>query len=203
MPVWPNPESVLLNITSIQGALLASLGLQALNLPLITSTSFLARGALTVSCIFSILATFFTLIQQRELSVVRSAAALRAWLSNGVQYKNGHEILVFQSSWASLNLLEGPYEFLSMAIMTFILGIAAYLGSAWLYKVDLHASDGPLADLSVILAFSVVTGFSFFMFPLLLGTKDRESNAVGGTLIGFERQPNIPSAGEETSVGSN
>lgn len=117
--------------------------------------------------------------------MVRSAPALRAWLSNGVRYTNVADVRVFQSSFTALCLMESPYEYLSMAIANFIAGMAAYVGSAWLNGVRLHAENGELTELAVVVYFAVGTGFAFTLFPVLLGCKDRESRAVGDELDGF------------------
>lgn len=165
-----------------EGALLASVALQALNLPLITETSFVVRGTFTLSLMLSILATFFTCLQQRELIVIRSAPALRAWLSNGIRYTNAEGDLVFQSSLASLTLLESPYEYLSIAIVNFVAGIAAYLGSAFFNGVKLHSEKGLFTEIAVLAYFAAGTGIAFSIFPMLLGTKDKENRVVRRTL---------------------
>ncbi|KAL6711037.1 hypothetical protein ACN47E_006912 [Coniothyrium glycines] len=172
---------------ALVGALLASVALQALNLPLITGTSFVVRGAFTLSSMLSVLSTFFTCLQQRELIVVRSAPALRAWLSNGIRYTNANGELVFQSSLASLTLLEAPYEYLSIAIVNFVVGVAAYLGSAFFSGIRLHSEKGLLPELAVLIYFAVGTGFAFSMFPLLLGTKDRENRITRQTLDDLDK----------------
>ncbi|KAF2026323.1 hypothetical protein EK21DRAFT_74388 [Setomelanomma holmii] len=172
-------------LVALVGALLASVALQALNLPLITSTTFFVRGMFTIAFMLSILATFFTCIQQREFGVIRTAPELRAWLSNGVRYVNGDGDLVYQSSMAALNLLDSPYELLSIAIASMMGGVAAYLGSAWVYEVRLSAG-GRLGDVAVIVAFAVGTVFAFALFPALLGSKAKEIKVAGRVLEGFE-----------------
>jgi hypothetical protein len=153
---------------SQQGALLASVAIQALNLPLITQTSSVVRGTFTISFMLSILATFFTCIQQREFGGISSAQELREWLSSGVFYYNGEGRRLRRSSMAALNLLDSPYELLSISIANIVGGMAAYLGSAGLYRVRLGVG-GRLGDMAVIVAFAVGTGFAFSLFPLLLG----------------------------------
>jgi hypothetical protein len=135
----------------------------------------------------SILATFFTCLQQRELVVIRSAPALRAWLSNGVRYTNADGELVFQSSLAALTLLESPYEYLSIAITNFVAGIAAYLGSAYFGGVRLHGERGIWPELAVLVHFAAGTGFAFLVFPVLLGTKDKENRVARETLDGLHK----------------
>lgn len=140
------------------------------------------RATFTLSLMLSILSTFFTCLQQRELIVIRSASAIRAWLSNGIRYTNSDGEEVFQSSLASLTLLESPYEYLSIAIVNFVVGVAAYLGSAFFNRIKLHSEKSILTDVAVLIYFAAGTGIAFSIFPLLLGTKDRENRVVRKTL---------------------
>ena len=87
----------------------------------------------------SLLATFFTLIQQREVGVIRDARSFRRWLSNGVQYYNARERLVWQSSLTSLTLVEAPYELISLAVASFVAGMSAY-GTLCLYEMHVRHS---------------------------------------------------------------
>lgn len=135
----------------------------------------------------SLLATFFTCLQQRELIAVRTAPALRSWLSNGIRYTNADGELVFQSSLASLTLLESPYEYLSIAIVNFVVGVSAYLGSAYFKGLSLHSEKGVLTNIAVIVYFAVGTGFAFSLFPLLLGTKDKEYRSIRDTLENLDK----------------
>lgn len=87
-------------------------------------------------------------------------------------YALSYGIVVFQSSLASLTLLESPYEYLSLAVLNSVSGMATYLGSAWLNGVKLYPEEGALKDIVVLVYFAVGTGFSFSMFLILLGSKD-------------------------------
>ncbi|KAH7064135.1 hypothetical protein BKA63DRAFT_179261 [Paraphoma chrysanthemicola] len=187
--VWKLRETQLegFRLVALVGALLASLALQALNLPSITSTSFASRALFTLSFMLSILATFFTCIQQREFGTIRSPSLLRAWLSNNTQYHNASGQYVYQSSAAALNLLDSPYELIGIAIACMMGGMGAYLGSAWVEGVAL-STGGRLGDIAVLVVFSVGTVFAFALFPLLLGSKAREIKRVGKGVEGFERR---------------
>ncbi|RAR13714.1 hypothetical protein DDE83_002899 [Stemphylium lycopersici] len=130
-------------LVALVGALLATLALQAMSLPLLTESTFVVRSSLIVSTMLSLLATFFTCIQQRELGSLRTAPALRIWLSNGVHYSNTNSTthnttshLRWQSSLASLTLMEAPYELISLAVANFVAGIAAYMWSVWKEKLQ-------------------------------------------------------------------
>jgi hypothetical protein len=119
-----------------KGALLASVALQALNLPYISCRHFLVRAQFTIILMLSILATFFTYLQQRALGQLRDVTDLRLWLSNSKLYTvNGHKAL--RSSLTAHTLLDAPYELLTIAVANFVGGMTAYLGSAWVNGIQL------------------------------------------------------------------
>ncbi|CAN9113478.1 unnamed protein product [Alternaria alternata] len=162
-------------LVTLVGALLATLALQALSLPVLEETIFVARASFIVSTMLSLLATFFTLIQQREVGVIRDARSFRRWLSNGVQYYNARERLVWQSSLTSLTLVEAPYELISLAVASFVAGMSAYVWDVWKDGLKAQKEQG-LDGVAVVVYFAVATGFAFTMFPVLLGLKDREES---------------------------
>jgi hypothetical protein len=91
---------------------------------------------------------------------------------------------------AALNLLELPYEFLSIAIANLVGGMATYLGSAWVYGVSLGVGSR-LGDVAIIVGFAVVIGYGVSLFPLLLGYKSREIRAAGSVLTEPGSQPHV------------
>jgi hypothetical protein len=167
-----------------KGALFASVALQALNLPLITSTSFFVRGYFITAFMLSILATFFTCVQQRAFRGIRTRAELRRWL--GVQVVSADGKTVLRSSIAALNLLDMPHELRTIALANLLAGVATYkyLGSGSVYEVKLSAG-GALGDVAVIVAFAVVTGFAFALFLVLLGSRRgrRRGARVGSNVV--------------------
>jgi hypothetical protein len=172
-----------------------------MSLPLLSESTFVVRACFIQSTTLSLLATFFTCIQQRELGLLRTASALRVWLSNGVQYRDAHEHLVWQSSLASLTLMEAPYELISLAVSNFVCGMAAYMWSVWKYNLRVQKEDAVLPRASVLVYFAVGTGFAFTLFPVLLGSKDQEGRLAGGEMDSLvEREGEARSWGE-TRVG--
>ncbi|EOA83963.1 uncharacterized protein SETTUDRAFT_155287 [Exserohilum turcica Et28A] len=161
-------------LVALVGALLATLALQAFSLPDLNNTTFVVRACFTQSTMLSLLATFFTCIQQRELGYIRTASALRVWLSNGIQYRNVRSHLAWQSSLASLTLMEAPYELISLSVSNFVAGMSAYMWSAWKDQLDVQKEKAGMQGLAVLVYFAVGTGFAFSLFPVLLGSKDRE-----------------------------
>ena len=172
--------------------MLAAVALQAFSLPSLAETHFTARACFILATALSVLATFFTCIQQREFSTARSPAALRAWLSNGVRYRNHQGDYVYQSSMTARHLLDGPYEFLAISVANFLAGMASYLGSAWVRNISLGNVEGNgqrLEDLAVIVYFGVgliAAGSAFNMWILC---KARERGLNGEVLEGLQWQP--------------
>ncbi|KAF2623768.1 hypothetical protein BU25DRAFT_349395 [Macroventuria anomochaeta] len=181
-------------LIALVGALLASVAIQALSLPRLADTHAMARALFIVALSLSVLATFFTCIQQREFGAARNARALRAWLSNGTKYGNHENSEVYQSSIAALHLLEAPYEILTLSVAIFIGGIASYLGSAWVRNIGLGNDENngrKWDDVMVIVAFVIPTVFAIVLFNTLLGSKDEESRKTGDVLPGLEDLINI------------
>jgi hypothetical protein len=136
----------------------------------------------------SILATFFTCLQQRALGQLRDVTELRLWLSNSkVCTVNGRKVL--RSSLTAHTLLDAPYELLTIAVANFVGGMTAYLGSSWVNGVQLSHNGGSFlrGDGVAIVYFGVGTGFAFTLFPLLLGSKAKESEAARDVLEDFGR----------------
>jgi hypothetical protein len=103
---------------------------------------------------------------------------------------------------AALNLLEMPYEFLSIAIANLVGGMATYLGSAWVYGVSLGVGSR-LGEMAIIVGFAIVIGYAAVLFPLLLGYKSRETRATGSVLSEPVAQPQVLNdgrpSGDDTS----
>lgn len=165
------------NPQTSQTALVAGIAVTALQLPSIDEVSYLARGLFSIALVISLLATFFTCLQQRTYGFVEEPGAIRAWLSNGVRYTDYDGRDVFQSSAVSHNLLQAPFEFLCISITSFLVGFAVYLGSAWRQNLGLGlASEQAIGPLGVLIAFIVGAGFALALLGQVLGTKDIERN---------------------------
>ncbi|KAJ8114296.1 hypothetical protein OPT61_g3791 [Boeremia exigua] len=178
-----------LRLIALVGALLASVALQALSLPRLEETHYTARSMIFIALALSMLATFFTCIQQREFSAARDAKSLRAWLSNGTKYLDHKNSVVYQSSLAAHYLLEAPYEILTLSVAVFMGAIVAYLGSAWVRRIGLGNDQNngrKLEDIAVISTFSIATIVAILVFNMLIGSKKLESRKTGHVLSGLE-----------------
>ena len=136
----------------------------------------------------SLMSVYYTLIQQRELSLLTTADKLREWLWNGreVDERVGSEVLkqasrtvkpkqIRESSLTSNIILQAPFELLGIAISLFLGGLAAYLGLAWKEHVNLGTGDRP-NNQAVFIAFLVCTTFVLATFGQALGQKAREKH---------------------------
>jgi hypothetical protein len=156
---------------------MSQVAITALTLPFLGDTHYIARGLFTVSVALSILAIFFTCLQQRTLGFIQRPSELKAWLSNGILYKNASGKRVFQSSMVTHQLLQAPFEVLGIAITLFMVALGMYFGSAYTRNLALNSHGGEgagVANRGVLGAFVAGTAFATLMFGQLLGGKDRE-----------------------------
>jgi hypothetical protein len=123
----------------------------------------------------SLLATFFTCLQQRTYGFLEEPSAIRAWLTNGVRYTNAEGREVFQSSIISQQLLQAPFELLCISITTFLAGIGVYLGSAMTQHLKLGSEDEIIGNRGVLVAFVVGSAFALSLLGQLLGGRDLEN----------------------------
>ncbi len=125
-----------------------------------------------VSVVESLIAIFFTCYQQRALIFIRRPVEFRAWMSNGLRYVNAGGTTVFQSSMASHQFLQAPFELLGISITLFLAALGIYLGSAYMNNVALNT--GGVGNLGVLIAYIVAAAFGLALFGHLLGEKDIE-----------------------------
>jgi hypothetical protein len=153
----------------------AGLALNVLQLPGMDQVSYVARGCYMVSLVQALLATFFTCIQQRAHGFQEEPSTIRAWLSNGVQYVNHTDSEVLQSSIISQQILQAPFELLSISITTFLVAIGISLGSALTQHISLGCEGTNYGNTGVLIGFIVTTIFSLSLLGQLLGGKDIEN----------------------------
>lgn len=151
---------------------MAQTAISALSLPLLVDTHGSARVMFVMSLGLSLLAIFFTCVQQRELGFVRRPSDIRAWLSNGIRYNAADGSEAFQSSMAAHHLLQSPHEMMGVSITVFIAGLGVYLGSAWARDLNLGViNDVRQGNVAVLGAFIAVMGFASMLFGFLLGQR--------------------------------
>jgi hypothetical protein len=97
--------------------------------------------------------------------------------------------------------MEAPYEYISLAVANFVAGMAAYLWSSWSRGLAVQYETSWATGMAVLVYFAVGTGFAFSMFPVLLGSKDREIAATGCALDGLGQRGDVEKAGEVVRWG--
>lgn len=180
--VKPLPMYVVSDVA--QGSLLAAVGATMLTLDGLSDVNLTIRSIFTISVMLSLMSVYFTLIQQRELSLPTSAETLRDWLCDGwtEEITSPHDVESGQgrlskpyrrSSLSSNILLQAPFELLSIAISLFLSALAAYQGLAMREHVRLGTGRSPDNE-TVLIPFCICTLFALMVFGQALGQKDRE-----------------------------
>jgi hypothetical protein len=146
-----------------------------LNLPKLEEVHYTARGLLTTSLLTSLLAVYFTCVQQRALTFVQTPLETRLWLTNGIRDKNTDGQDVFQSSYSAYQLLELPYELIGISITLFLAGFGTYLGSAFASQVALNVAEWKgEGNVGVLGAYMAVLIAVCTIFGAIVGGKNVE-----------------------------
>jgi len=154
--------------------LIAQTAITALQLPKLDQVHYTAPGFLFIALVLSMLAVFFTCLQQRTYGFVEDIPRMRAWLSNGAWYENTEGELKLRSSILSHQFLQAPFELLSIAITLYLVGVGVYLGSALHNGVALSTGGVAEGNRGRLIAFIISTSFVLSLFGQLLGGKDIE-----------------------------
>lgn len=144
----------------------------ALQLPNLDQVHWTSRAALISSLIMSVLSIFYACMQQRTFGLAGEPDAVRAWISTGRRYEDDKGNTHLRSSFGSHLILSAPFEFVSIAVTFFLVGLGLYLGFGMMENLAL--SPGPGADRAVFTVFLVVACFPCQVFGHGLGLKDRE-----------------------------
>jgi hypothetical protein len=148
---WKNSFVSSCNATSIAGAIFATLGLQAMQLPGLNATHWTARACFMASMVLGILSVTASTSQQHAVGMLNNALAIRLWLSRG-QSESGRyldteldhqpfNIIPLESSIAAIKLTSLPRRQLQVAVFLFIVGILLFCILSWLEEVTDKPSD--------------------------------------------------------------
>ncbi|KAI1617153.1 hypothetical protein EDD36DRAFT_462013 [Exophiala viscosa] len=146
----------------VAGAIFASVGLTALQLPNTDSTHWSARALLTCLMILGGLSVVFAASQQQNIAVLNKALDIRSWLSRGKteigrrQYENPYVHLPLESSVAALKQWNTPKVVLNLAVLLYTIGFGIYLLYSWIYHVE--PDDGRNDFRNVFIAFVATVG---------------------------------------------
>lgn len=102
-------------------------------------------------------------------------------------------------------MLQVPYEIMSISITLFVGGLGVYLGSAWARGVDLGAVPTVRwENVAILAAFIASTGFACAVFGFFVGQKALESQRCSDILemfIGKEESRERARGGEGDGEG--
>ncbi|KAF2467371.1 uncharacterized protein BDR25DRAFT_183327, partial [Lindgomyces ingoldianus] len=174
---WRVSQLSVCGMIAIIGALVAQAGLTALQLPSLEDVHYVARAVFTMSLILSLLAVFFSGLQQSSFGRASEPKDLRLWLSSGVRWDEANMKGELQSSMVAHMILQAPFEIVVMSITLFVVGFGVYLGSSW--KAGLKLNEGSQGNRAVLIAFVVPTVFVLLMYGHMMGLKDRELGQMG------------------------
>ena len=165
---WKNSFVSSCNATSIAGAIFATLGLQALQLPDLNATHWTARACLIASMVLGILSVTTATSQQHAVGMLNNPLAIRLWLSRGqpeaeryLDTELDHQpfnIIPLESSIAAIKLTSLPRRQLQVAVFLFIVGFVLFCLFSWLEGITDQPSDYRnifIVTLATALAFSI------------------------------------------------
>ncbi len=148
---WKNSFVTSCNATSIAGAIFATLGLQALQLPELNATHWTARACFISSMVLGILSVTTATSQQHAIGMLNNPLAIRLWLSRGqaeagryLDTEIDHQpfnIVPLESSIAAIKLTSLPRRQLQVAVFIFIVGFVLFCLLSWLENVTDQPSD--------------------------------------------------------------
>ncbi|KIW53446.1 hypothetical protein PV05_09020 [Exophiala xenobiotica] len=127
---------------TVAGAIFASVGLTALQLPNMDSTHWSSRALLSCSMILGVLSVVSAASQQQHIAVLNKAFDIRMWLSRGKteldkrHYRRPFSHLPLESSVAAMNLLYMPKVLLNLAVLLYTIGFGIYLLYSWIYHAE-------------------------------------------------------------------
>lgn len=150
----------------MEGALVASCGVTALQLPGLENCHYLARVSFVMSLVMSLMSVFFSGLQQSSFGGQIETKDLRMWLANGTYWNDRTQTQDLRSSIVAHQILQAPFEVVIMSITLFIVGLGTYLGSSWEHNLPL--SSGAEGNRAVLIAFVVPTIFVLLMYGQLL-----------------------------------
>ncbi|KAF2258120.1 hypothetical protein CC78DRAFT_146173 [Lojkania enalia] len=174
---WRVSQLSVCGMIAIIGALVAQAGLTALQLPSLEDVHYIARGAFIMSIILSLMAVFFSGLQQSSFGRASDPREQRLWLSSSVRWNEAKMKAELRSSIVAHMILQAPFEIVVMSITLFVVGFGVYLGSSW--KAGLKLNEGDQGNRAVLIAYIIPTAFTLLMYGHMMGLKDRELRKTG------------------------
>jgi hypothetical protein len=143
----------------VKGAIFASIGLSALQLPNMDDIHWTVRALCASSMVFGILSVTSATSLNRQVGRLNSALEVRLWLSRGkprVKNCEPYSLMPLESSISALKISEIPNLLLDLAVVLFLVGFGLYLLFSWLN----HVEQSGLAYRNVFIVFVITVGVS-------------------------------------------
>ena len=145
---WKRSYVTSCNATAVAGAIFATLGLTALQLPEFNSTHWTARACFIASIVLGLLSVTTATSQQHHVGMLNNSLAIRLWLSRGQPETGKHDVdnqpfnfLLLESSIAAIKLTSFPRRMLQFAVLVFLVGFGLYCLFSWLESITPKPSD--------------------------------------------------------------
>ena len=136
------------NSTAVAGAIFATLGLTALQMPELNATHWTARACFVASMVLGVLSVTTATSQQHYVGMLNNPLAIRLWLSRGTPEAGKHDaentpfnVLPLKSSIAATKLTSFPRWLLQSAVFVFLVGFGLYCLFSWLENITDKPSD--------------------------------------------------------------
>ncbi|KAF2108806.1 hypothetical protein BDV96DRAFT_503734 [Lophiotrema nucula] len=199
---WRVSQLSVCGMIAIIGALVASAGVTALQLPGLEDCHFVARGTFVMSLILSLMSVFFSGLQQSSFGRASEARDLRLWLASGGFWNDKTLKTELRSSMVAHMILQAPFEIVVMSITLFVVGLGTYLGSSW--KLDLPLTTGKDGNRAVLIAFIIPTVFVLLMYGHMMGLKDRElvkaADVCDAQMMAEQMKSKVSSSGDVEAI---
>ncbi|MCJ1269108.1 hypothetical protein MMC22_008997 [Lobaria immixta] len=204
---WKASHLASCNAIAVAGAIFASIGLSALQLPSMNAVHWSARACCSSSMVFGVASVFTAARQHQTVGMLNSPLDIRLWLSrrSPSHFKNilrpfndttrentdkyarfrGFQGLPLESSISALKAAALPRYFLNVAVPLFLVGFGLYVLFLWLSNIE----ESGESYRNVFIVFIVTVGtYAIYDFLVELTrildddkrNKEFNTNALGG-----------------------
>lgn len=139
MMQWKKTYTDGCNAVAIAGAIFASIGLSALQLPNMDDIHWTVRALFSTSMVFGILSVTSATSLNQQVGRLNSALDIRLWLSRGkgrMKHCEPYSLMPLESSISALKISEIPNLLLNLAVVLFLIGFGLYLLFSWLNHIE-------------------------------------------------------------------
>lgn len=203
----------------LQGAIFASIGLTALQLPNMNAVHWSARACCSSSMVLGVVSVVTAARQHQLLGMLNSPLDIRMWLSRGrpTSYRSllkveaiilrhyfntgggqindkyegvvGFQGLPLESSISALKAIALPRHLLDLAVLVFIVGFGLYVLFLWLYNVEESGGSYRNVFIIFILTVGVYAIYDLFIKLARILDNDKRDAEFKTKALGGFREP--------------